>query len=194
MSTSDRWQEWIHGLRNGDAAAIDEFWRSYGADLVRLAERNLTQRLRRRLDPEDVVQSAFRTFLRRAERGQFELADDDRLWQLLCAITLNKARQQARRHLRQKRSLQTETYLDGEQQASKSTPASAEPTPDEAAILVDLVEELLAESRDTDEREIVTYRLQDFTNEEIAQKVNCSERTVRRIVQRLRTRLDRLLN
>jgi len=193
MSTHDQWQTWIQGLRNGDATAIDEFWRSYGTELMRLAEKNLSERLRRRVDPEDVVQSAFRTFLRRAERGQFELTDDDGLWQLLCAITLNKARQQARRHGRKKRSLEKETYLDTET-ASSSMPSSGEPTPDEAAILVDLVEQLLADSDNPDEHDIVAYRLQDFTNDEIAQKVNCSERTIRRIVQRLRTRLERLLN
>ncbi len=193
MKTDDRWEEWIHGLRTGDTDAADEFWRSYGTQLMRLAEQNIAARLRRRVDPEDVVQSAFRTFLRRAERGQFELPDDDGLWRLLCAITLNKARQQARLHTRQKRALDQETYLDAESTEGGAAPSSTEPTPDEVAILVDLVERLLADTDDADERDIVTFRLQDFTNEEIARKVNCSERTVRRIVHRLRSRLDRLL-
>jgi len=55
--------------------------------------------------PEDLVQSACRTFLRRAQIGQFRLADSEELWRLLCAITLTKVREQTRFHMRQKRGL-----------------------------------------------------------------------------------------
>ena len=80
--------------------------------LRRLAERNLAGRMRRRLDPDDLVQSAFRPFLRRAARHEFELKDRDMLMSLLCTILLNKVRHQVRDHSRQKRGVDREQYFD----------------------------------------------------------------------------------
>jgi len=191
-----QWEEWIDGIRAGDADSINAFWNEYGAALMRLADQNIQERLRRRVDPEDVVQSAIRTFLRRAQEGQFELDGDDGAWRLICAITLNKARQQARRHLRKKRTLDQEVYLAHSDDTSAPQAANVpgeEPTAEDAAVLVDLVEQLLAQSQNEHEQQIIALRLQDFTNDEIANQVGCSERTVRRIIVQLRTRLERLL-
>ncbi|MFT7639844.1 MAG: RNA polymerase sigma factor (sigma-70 family) [Pirellulaceae bacterium] len=196
MQEKEQWEEWIEGVRAGDSDAINAFWHQYGAALMRLADQNLQDRLRRRVDPEDVVQSAIRTFLRRVQEGQFELDGDDGVWRLICAITLNKARQQARRHLRKKRSLDQEVYLahsdDSSAPQAANLPAEAA-TAEDAAILVDLVEQLLSQSQNEHEQQIIALRLQDFTNDEIANQVGCSERTVRRIIGQLRTRLERLL-
>jgi hypothetical protein len=102
-------EEWldslIEGLRGGEQQAVVAFFNHYGPMLERLVERNLARGLRRRLGPEDVVQSACRTFLRRAEAGEFEITDSDSLWRLLCAIALTKVRQQARFHAQQKRNI-----------------------------------------------------------------------------------------
>src|SRR5438270_12388062 len=104
----DRWQRLIRGLRDGDQGVAFEFWRQYGEALHRLADRNLAPGLRRRVGPEDIVQSACRTFLRRAQVGEFQLPDSEALWRLLCAITLTKVREQTRFHLRKKRGLDQE--------------------------------------------------------------------------------------
>src|SRR5262245_38738866 len=105
-----RWQHLIRGLRDGDPRCTQEFWDRYGPALYRLAEGKLNQRLRRRVSPEDVAHSACRTFLRRAQLGQYKLSDSEDLWRLLCAITLNKARDQIRYHSRQKRGLDREIH------------------------------------------------------------------------------------
>ena len=67
-----------------------EFWERFGAALERLADRHLAGGMRRRLGPEDVVQSACRSFFRRARLGQFQMEDSGALWRILCAITLTK--------------------------------------------------------------------------------------------------------
>src|SRR3954451_16484076 len=107
----DPWQRLIEGLRAGDGRAAQEFWNQYGPLLHQVAERNLAGGVRRRVGPEDVVQSACRTFLRRAQGGEFRLEDSEGLWRLLCAITLSKVREQTRFHLRQKRGLDREVPL-----------------------------------------------------------------------------------
>jgi len=69
----------IQGLRSGEQEAIVTFWNRYGPMLERLADRNLAQGMRRRFGPEDIVQSACRTFFRRAQAGEFEIPSEDSL-------------------------------------------------------------------------------------------------------------------
>jgi hypothetical protein len=76
-----------------------------------VADRQIATWLRRRVDPEDVVQSACRTFFRRASLGDFSLASKDDLWRLLLTITLNKVRMQARFHTRNRRNAAREQAL-----------------------------------------------------------------------------------
>ena len=106
------WDHLIRGLRNGDRNVVYDFCQRYGASLERLAAKHLPAGLRRHVGPEDVVQSACRTFLRRTQGGEFQLADSEDLWRLLCAITLTKVREQARFHLRQKRGVDQEVALE----------------------------------------------------------------------------------
>ena len=188
---SSRLLHWIQGVRDNDAEAIREFCGRYASPLLRLAENNLHDRLRRRVDPEDVVQSAFRTIFRRLQGGEFSFETDDDLWQLLCAVTLNKSRQQARRHTQQKRSLDQEIYLDGT--ANPPGLPSTQPTPDDAATLIDLVEHFLDSATDEEERTVIVMKLDELSNEEIAHQMQRSERTIRRILARLRSRMASML-
>lgn len=190
MSEEERWQRLIVGLRDGNTQAINEFFNEYGGMLHRMADQRLPAGVRRRIGPEDVVQSACRTFLRRAKEGEFELDDSDGLWRLLCAITLTKMKEQTRFHMRQKRGLQREVAL--------STPADASmadfehvapgPTPGEEAAFADTFRQAL-ESMTDEERQMVEWRLQELTQEEIAEKLGCSERTVRRVLKKVEAQL-----
>src|SRR5688572_16762629 len=96
MNNDDQpWQEHIDGLRSGDSEATRKFCEEYGPALQAVAAKHLPAGLRRRVGADDVVQSACRTFLRRAQVGEFHLADSESLWRLLCAITLTKVKEQA---------------------------------------------------------------------------------------------------
>jgi len=192
MDDEERWQRLIRGLRDGDGRVVREFCEQYGAMLYQVAEKHLPGALRRRVGPEDVVQSACRTFLRRAQGGEFELADSEGLWRLLCAITLTKVREQARFHLRQRRGVDQEVHpgpASGES-TSGFGPADPGPSPAEAAEFTDQFQQLVA-SLDEEERQIVDLKLQECTNEEIAERLGCSERTVRRILKRVQAKLAR---
>ena len=69
---------------------------------------------------------------------------------------------------------------------------SREPTPDEAAGLVEEVEAFMA-SLEPKERTVLELRLQEYSTEEIAEKVQRSPRTIRRILERLQARLEEQL-
>lgn len=191
---SDEWGAVVDGLRKGDPVVIRQFCERYGAALERLAERKLSGGIRRRVGADDVAQSACRTFLRRARIGEFELTDSEGLWGLLCAITLTKIREQTRFHLRDKRGLDREVYPAAADSTSSESPffdqAGDEPSPAEAAEFTDQFTQLI-ESLDAEERQLVDLKLQQCTNEEIAQQMGCSERTVRRILKRVQACLAR---
>jgi len=191
---NDSWSQLIAGLRQGDARITSDFCRQYGEPLEKIAAKHLPAGLRRRLGPEDVVQSVCRTFFRRAREGQFELDDSEGLWRLLCAITLTKVREQARYHLRQKRGVQREVPLtppglgDSLPSIGPSDPAVS---PAQAAAFTEQFQQLIA-GLDDEERQLVDLKLQQCTNEEAAEKLGCSERTVRRLMKRIQSRLERV--
>lgn len=193
MTEEERWQRLIHGLRTADPQITREFCEQYSDLLEQIASRHLPQALRRRVGPEDVVQSVCRTFFRRAREGQFQLADSESLWSLLCAITLTKVREQTRFHLRQKRGLDQEVAgrLCPDDGVPSIGPAAPGPTPAEAAEFADQFQQLVA-SLDAEERQLVDLKLQQYTNAEAAEQMGCSERTVRRLLKRVQARLERV--
>jgi RNA polymerase sigma factor (sigma-70 family) len=188
----ERWQRMIAGLRDGDSAVLGDFCRHYGEMLHGLARKHLPRAIQRRVGPEDVVQSVCRTFLMRARRGEFQLNDSDDLWGLLCAITLTKVREQTRFHLRQRRGLDREQVLTPAEDGSGSgpQPVAAGADPAEAAAFADCFQQLIA-GLDEEERQVVDLKLQDCTQEEIAARLGCSERTVRRLLKRVQAHLEK---
>src|SRR5207237_2887133 len=104
MSRQGSVSVWLDQLQGGDSAAAQQLWQRYFPRLVRLARRKLQDFPRPAADEEDVALSAFDTFCRNAERGQFpQLLDRDSLWALLVVITSRKASHLLRDQCRQKR-------------------------------------------------------------------------------------------
>lgn len=180
---------WLDDLAEGKDLAVEEFWKNYGEALQVVAERQIARWLRPRVDPEDVVQSACRTFFRRASEGAFSLASRDDLWKLLLTITLNKVRMQARFHSRQRRSVSKEQALPD---AANLQPAEW----GQAIEQVDLQDMLeVAFSKEDGERQhLLALWLEGRTQNEIAEELGCSERTVRRIQEKIRKDLDAFLS
>jgi RNA polymerase sigma factor (sigma-70 family) len=186
--------EWLQALLDGDEPTVAEFWEQYGQRLNRLAERHLSPRLNRRVGADDVVQSVCRTFFRRAREGQFELSDAEALWRLLCVITLTKCRLIARFHGRGRRRLDREQPLDGtlEDGVAPCEAASGDLAPDQAVEMHDELQRLLS-ALDPEEQQLLNLKLQEMTNGEIARHIGCSERTVRRVLKRVQSRLRDIL-
>lgn len=193
MDDTPDWETMVRGFCAGDPACSRQFWNRFGEPLQRIAERNLEGGLARRVGPEDVVQSACRTFFRRVRNGLLELTDQESLWRLLCAITLNKVRQQRRFHHRKKRGLAAEQPLQaGEDREWFLDVEGSDPGPDLVAEWGEQMEQLLA-PLDEEQRRIVDLRLQGHTQEEIAAQLEISERTVRRLIKTIQARFTRML-
>lgn len=183
------WDALVRGLKAGEAGAVRTFWNEYGPMLHEVADRRLAAVLRRRVGAEDVVQSVCRTFLRRVQGGELVLEDAERLWHLLCAIAVAKTREQARYHGRDKRNVHAQIGLEPAEVGEELV--AAMPSPESAAIAAQIEEAI--QGLDEEERQIVLLKIADLTNEEIAEKLGCSERTVRRLIQKVREELADLL-
>jgi RNA polymerase sigma-70 factor (ECF subfamily) len=171
--------------RDGDEKACQELFDCYAEKLVSLARRRISQRLAGRVDPEDIVQSVFRTFFQRAQDGQFDFADPDDLGKLLVRITVHKTLRQVAFHKAAKRNPSLEIGQGAESQQSWEEVLDAEPSPDEAVAFLDELENFLNRLRPQD-RKILEMRLQGWSNDEICQKLNIYDRKIRRVIERIR--------
>jgi RNA polymerase sigma factor (sigma-70 family) len=148
------------------------------------------ERLRRRVGADDVVQSVFRTFFRRTEKGEYPIDHSGSLWHLLVTITLNKVRRQGERHGAAKRNVRAEVDLDDAQLSPEAVARG--PTPEEAVLFMDELEALLRDLPEP-EPEIVRLCLEGHSSSEIAQRTSCSRWTVRRALDRFGRRAQKRL-
>ncbi len=165
-----------------DAAAI--IFNRYVERLVLLARANLSNKMRQKVDAEDIVQSAFRSFFLRARQGRFTIERSAELWGLLVAITRNKLLKTVERYHQQKRRIDAEQPLAGLEATSED-----EPTEEEAIALIDEVE-LLMQGISPLHRHMLEMRLQGQSIAEIAENVERSERSVRRFLRDFRQSLE----
>ena len=181
----------VDRLRSGDSRAADELFSRYVGRLLELARGRLSAKLARRVDAEDIVQSAYRSFFVRAQQGEYAIGATGDLWKLLVAITINKVRGQAEFHSAGKRSLGAEQSM----RAGPDLPpvelavVTREPGPDEAALLCEMVEGLMVNMDET-QRRMLELRLQGYQIEEIATEVQRSERGVRRLLDKVKIQLQ----
>lgn len=149
-------QELVQAWQQGDQRAAQILVERYMLRLTALARSRLSRKLSRRLDPEDVVLSAWRSFFVATGEGRLAVPHDDDLWPLLVKLTLRKLSRQAARQTALRRDAGLEGSLDLERDWRAAV--SRDPSPEEAALLADEVEALMA-SLDAGDREILTRRL-----------------------------------
>lgn len=181
-------------LRSGDQDTAGMVFNMYARRLIGLASARLPGPVRSKEDPEDAVMSAFKSFFFRQKKGEFQPEDWDELSTLLTYLTVCKVDRRIRKYLTGKRDVRRESAPaageDGE--ASDIDAAAPDPTPAEAAMLAETLQELMARLDPTDQR-ILTLRLQGYTTSEIAVEVGRSERTVFRVLDHIRDHVRRLV-
>ena len=168
---------WLLQLRSGNRNAAQPIWEKYFCRLVRLARIHLNGSPRSMADEEDVVICAFDSFCRGAEHGKFPKLDDSTdLWRVLVTITERKAVNQVKYVSRKKRAPSggTVTFSDTEHLPEIS------PSPWFCAQVAELYVDLISGLRDDDLRSIAVWKMEAYSNEEIASKLECSLRSVER--------------
>jgi RNA polymerase sigma-70 factor (ECF subfamily) len=195
MSASDSVAELMARLRSGEDAAAREVFVRFAGRLVGLARRHLDARLAVKVDPEDIVQSAYKSFFVRHRDGGLEVGSWDGLWGVLTVITLRKCADRAAHFRTGKRDVAREVPAAPAGESGSVFGGLAldrEPLPDEAAVLAETVEALFRTVDDPDERAILELSLQGYTAGEISERLGRAERSVRRLRERVRKRLERM--
>ena len=185
---------WLARLKAGDHTAAQELWERYFRRVVGLAGQILPRQVRRTADEEDAALSAFASFCRCTRLGRFpQLLDRQDVWQLLVVLTARKAHRQATYAKAQKRggSRPTDTPPPGEDSVFDQL-LSREPTPEFAAQVAEEYQRLLDALPDEQLRAVAVWKMEGYTNEEIAAKLGRTPRSIERKLQRIRRTLEQL--
>jgi RNA polymerase sigma factor (sigma-70 family) len=171
--------------RKGDQDAAKQLFDRYASRLVALARRQISQRLASRLDPEDVVQSVFRSFFGRVKAGKFRIEEQDDLGKLLVRITVHKTLRKVEYHRAAKRDPRLETAQGDYANDELLQVLDRDPTPEAVVAFVDQLDHFLSQLR-PEERQILELRFQGYTNGEITKKLGIYDRKIRRLFERVR--------
>ena len=175
---------WLGELKAGAWEAAQPLWDRYFQRRVVMARARLraVHAATADADEEDAALSAFDSFCAGLARGRFtRRSDRDDLWRLLVTITGRKALDQAERQRRQKGGggrLRNEADLVGRGGLGPATGleqfVGEEPTPEFAALVAEEFRNRLAALKDDALRRIATWKLEGYTNEEIAARRGCA--------------------
>ena len=191
MSAGGSVTHWFEQIREGDSMAARAIWERYYPELVRLAREKLRGTPRRVADEEDVATSAMKSFILAAQKGRFpDLADRHDLWRLLLQMTARKVVDLKRRETRQRRGggrVRGESgFGDADDRAGLAEVIGDTPSPEFAASMAEECERLLERLDDADLEALALAKLEGYTNDEIAEQLGCSVRTVERRLNLIR--------
>jgi len=178
-------QHLVERCRAGSESAAAELFNRYVSRLLGVARRRIGERMNSRLDPEDVVQSVFRTFFTRLKNDKFEIIDDDDLSKLLVRITLHKTLRQIAYHRAARRDTNQEVPQGEVSRNDILQVMTKEPTPETVVTFVDQLDHFL-QRLSPEDQQILTMRLQGTSTEEIAKELNTYDRKVRRVLERVK--------
>jgi RNA polymerase sigma factor (sigma-70 family) len=174
----------VNDYQDGSESAAREIFDKHCERLLRLAKRRIGQRMSSRFDPEDVVQSAFRTFFTRVKNDEFEFANEDDLFKLLVRLTVRKTLRRIQYHRADKRNPEAEQGHQADGSEVFAHVASAEPSAEVEVALLDEFERFV-EQLPTLDRQVLELKVQGFSTVEIAERLGTYDRKVRRIIERL---------
>lgn len=183
-------QSLLRRFQDGEDDAATAIYLRYAKRLQQLAASQTGRELAVRLDPEDIVQSVFRTFFRRAAEGHYHIPDGEELWKLFLVIALNKIRSLGEYHRAVKRNVRS-TKAFGHVERYLSSPESD----DQRAfrMLQWTIEDVMSQLGES-ERQIVSLRIEGHDINSIAASTGRAKRSVERILQQFRQNLSKHLN
>ncbi len=182
---------WLRNLEAGHDAAAQRLWEVFFERLVRLAEGRMRAADRRVTDAEDIALSAFASFCRGAENQRFtQLFDRHGLWRLLVSITIHKLSHARRDQNRLKRGGNFRQFEATDDSADSRSVVdqiiSREPTPEFAAEVTEEYSRWMQALGSEELVQLAEWKLEGFTNDEIAAKWDRTTRTVERKLNLIR--------
>lgn len=175
--------ELIAAYKAGSESAARKLFDRYCEKLMRLARRRIGQRMASRIDPEDAVQSAFRTFFARVKSDQFTFDGESDLFKLLVRLTVNKTLRQIAHHRAAKRDPGREAGQGSDEEGLLDHITADEPPPEVQVALLEEFERFLEQLPEFD-RKVLGMKFEGYTTSEIAAKLGSYDRKIRRVFER----------
>ncbi|MCS7022139.1 MAG: sigma-70 family RNA polymerase sigma factor [Gemmataceae bacterium] len=176
--------ELVAAYQAGSDTAAHILFDRYCEKLLRLAQRRIGQRLASRIDPEDIIQSAFRTFFVHLRKNNFTFAQESDLFKLLVRLTVHKTLRQIAHHRAAKRDPQREIIHALEDRDLSEQLVSHEPPPEAEVMLLEEMERFLRRLSPF-EQQVLEMRLQGYSSTEIARALGTYDRKIRRVLERI---------
>jgi RNA polymerase sigma factor (sigma-70 family) len=181
-NTSDR--TLLRRLRRGEESAATALYLKYARRLLALAQARTSSDLAAKEEANDIVQSVFKSFFRKASAGLYDVPEGEELWNLLLVITINKIRAKGNYHRAAKRDMRLAT---GDQPLEAV--AAGEGANDAALAELRMVIDEILTGLPEKSAEIVELRIAGHEVNEIVGRAKRSKRTVERVLQDFRERL-----
>ncbi len=180
--------EFLKRIQAGDEGAACELLQRFEAEVRLVVRRQLPKLLRSRFDSLDFLQSVWGSFFRRMRSSPTEFEDSRHLVAFLARAAKNKVIDEYRRAASRKHDMHREESLWGDGSRPKDVAASLD-SPSEIAQAREVfgrLRELVPEQR----RSILELKAEGLSSKDIGEKLGISERTVQRVIEDLRRRVE----
>ena len=180
--------DFLRRIQAGDDGAARELLSRYEAEVRLVVRRQLPRLLRSRFDSLDFLQSVWGSFFRRMRTAPTEFEDSRHLVAFLARAAKNKVIDEYRRAASRKHNMHREEplWLDGRRPRAVPDPIDSPSEVAEAHEVLVRLSELMPVGR----RTIVEMKAQGLSSKDIGEKLGISERTVQRVLEELRRRME----
>ncbi len=182
----------IARAKAGDEAAIRDFLRQFEQEVRIMVRSRLPKKLRTQSDSMDFVQAVWQSFFSSLRDGKQGFDNIHHLRGFLAGIARNKVYAEHRRLTRtEKYAIEREQrlYVRRGGRDVELELVSPEPSPSQAIQASDRLAQLIAGCTPR-EVQVITLRHQGLTFQEIAERTHIHERSVRRIIDEARSRME----
>lgn len=183
-------RRFLDRIKAGDDEAARELLGRYEAEVRLVVRRQLPRLLRSRFDSLDFLQSVWGSFFRRMRGGDgpADFEDSRHLVAFLAKAAKNKVIDEYRRAGSQKQDMHREEPLWVDGQRPRDVPGN-EDSPSEVAEAREALTRL-RELMPEDRHAIIELKAQGLSSRDVGDRLGISERTVQRVIEDLRKRVD----
>ena len=181
----------LRRFQNRDLDAATQLYVRYAHRLRKLAQSQCSASLARKVEPDDIVQSVFGSFFRRAAQGQYTVPDGNELWNLLLVIALNKIRAKGAYFGASKRDARRTSDLS---ELGQGFEPKLRGNDDIAYTFLKMVINDAMKAMSAQQKQMISLRIDGWEVAEIAEQTGASVRSVERCLQHFREELGEVLN
>ena len=195
MSVGDRPQreegelaDFLKRIQEGDESAARELLQRFEPEVRLVVRRQLPRLLRSRFDSLDFLQSVWGSFFRRMRDAPTDFEDSRHLVAFLARAAKNKVIDEYRRAASLKNDMHREEPLwaDGNRPREVAAPIDSPSEVAQAHEVYDRLHALLPLER----RNMLELKAQGLSSKDIGDRLGVSERTVQRVLEDLRRRVE----